>query len=44
LINAYLSVHSQESSVSADRPLPHILLTDSQALWVSWNGYELIEG
>ena len=44
LINAYLSVHCPEAGIKTDMPLPHFLLIDSQALSVSWNGFELIEG
>lgn len=45
LIHAYLSVHCPEGEPPRDDlPLPHIPLTDNQALAVSWSGYELIEG
>ena len=44
LINAYVGVHYPEGSPPrTDFPLPHIPLTDKQALAVSWDGYELIE-
>jgi peptidase E len=45
LVHAYLSVH-QPAGVSAhiDLPLPHIPLTDNQALAVNWAGYEIVEG
>jgi hypothetical protein len=44
LINAYLSVHQPAGAiVRTDLPLPHIPLTDNQALAVNWAGYEVIE-
>jgi Peptidase E len=44
IVNAYLSVHEpKDKSPVTDLPLPHIPLTDNQALAVNWNGYELIE-
>ncbi|MEA4882989.1 MAG: Type 1 glutamine amidotransferase-like domain-containing protein [Clostridia bacterium] len=44
LVHAYLSVHQPEGAPArTDLPLPHLPLTDRQALAVSWNGYELIE-
>jgi len=43
LINIYFTVHCLPETTSRnDLPLPHIPLTDEQALAVSWNGYELI--
>lgn len=45
LINAYISVHCPEGTQPrTDLPLPHIPLTDNQALAVGWAGYELIGG
>lgn len=45
LIHAYLSVHEPEGTLlRTDLPLPHIPLTDNQAVAVSWSGYEIIEG
>ncbi|MCL2003487.1 MAG: Type 1 glutamine amidotransferase-like domain-containing protein [Oscillospiraceae bacterium] len=45
LLNAYISVHHPDGAAArTDLPLPHIPLTDNQALAVSWRGYELIEG
>ncbi|MCL2203020.1 MAG: peptidase E [Defluviitaleaceae bacterium] len=44
LLNAYLSVHCPEGTAPrTDMPLPHIPLTESQALEVRWDGYTLIE-
>ncbi|MDP4090103.1 MAG: Type 1 glutamine amidotransferase-like domain-containing protein [Bacillota bacterium] len=44
LVHAYLSVHQPEGTPpNVDSPLPHIPLTDSQALAVSWSGYGIIE-
>ena len=44
LINAYLSVHCQPGSKAKTAlPLPHIPLTDNQAVIVRWDGYEVIE-
>ncbi len=44
LIRAYLSVHQPEGTTPrTDLPLPHIPLTDKQALAVSHTGYELLE-
>ena len=43
LINAYVGVHYPEgSSPRTDFPLPHIPLTDNQAIAVRWDGYEII--
>ena len=43
LINAYFTVHCAPYTLPrTDLPLPHIPLTDDQALAVSWNGYEVI--
>jgi peptidase E len=45
LIHAYLSFHNPEDTPAlTDLPLPHIPLSGGQALAVSWQGYELIEG
>lgn len=45
LVNAYLSVHCPpDGKPRTDLPLPHVSLTDNQALVVSWNGYKVIEG
>jgi len=44
LVNAYLSVHCKPGTPPrADLPLPHLPLTDSQALVVRWDGYQVIE-
>ena len=44
LINAYFTVHCPPGTPSrSDLPLPHIPLTDQQAIAVSWQGYEIIE-
>lgn len=43
-INAYLSVHCKTNQQArTDLPLPHIPLTDNQAILVGWDGYHLIE-
>jgi peptidase E len=45
-VNAYISVHVNSKpdwKQNEDLPLPHIGLTDDQALAVSWSGYEVIE-
>lgn len=45
LLNAYLDVHCNEQTPAReDLPLIHIPLTDNQAIAVSWEGYQLIEG
>jgi len=45
LIHAYLSCHCPKGTEARkDLPLPHIPLCAGQALAVSWQGYELIEG
>lgn len=45
LVHAYISVHQPEGTLAqSGLPLPHIPLTDNQALAVSWAGYEIIEG
>lgn len=45
LVNAFISVHCPENAQPrTDLPLPHIPLTDNQALAVSYSGYELING
>lgn len=45
LIHAYLSVHEPEGTLPrTDLPLPHIPLTNDQAIAVSWSGYEVING
>ncbi|MCL2409775.1 MAG: Type 1 glutamine amidotransferase-like domain-containing protein [Oscillospiraceae bacterium] len=45
LINAYFTVHCEPGTPArTDFPLPHIPLTGNQALAVSWDGYNLIEG
>ena len=42
-INIYFTVHClPETPPRSDLPLPHIPLTDEQALAVSWDNYELI--
>ena len=43
LVHAYLSVHQPAGVLPrTDLSLPHIPLTDNQALAVSWKGYEVI--
>ncbi len=43
LVNAYISVHQPvDSEARIDLPLPHVPLSDEQALVVGWNGYEVI--
>lgn len=43
-IHAYISVHAPEGTAARqDTPLPHIPLTNNQALLVSWDGFKLIE-
>ncbi|MCL2188526.1 MAG: Type 1 glutamine amidotransferase-like domain-containing protein [Defluviitaleaceae bacterium] len=45
LINAYITVHCEAGTPArTDLPLPHIPLTENQALEVRWDGYTLIEG
>lgn len=45
LVNAYLSVHCPpDTAARNDLPLPHVPLSDVQALAVSWEGYEVITG
>jgi len=45
LISAYFTVHCTPGTLPRnDLSLPHIPLTDNQALAVSWNRYEIIEG
>lgn len=45
LVNAYLSVHCPENmELRTDLPLPHIPLTDNQALVVTCGGYKVVEG
>lgn len=45
LVNAYLSVHCPEGTKPrTDLPLPHIALTDNQALVVTCEGYKVIDG
>ncbi len=44
LIHAHLTVHEAEGTQPlGNTPLPHIPLSDNQAVAVSWKGYELIE-
>ena len=44
LVQAYLSVHQPEGTPPRMHlGLPHIPLTDRQALAVSWDGYEIVE-
>lgn len=43
LLNAYLSVHCTKDTPKPNLPLPHICLTDNQALHVTYKGYHLIE-
>ena len=43
LVNAYFTVHCEPGMLPRkDLPLPHIPLTDNQALAVNWQGYEII--
>lgn len=45
LVNAYLDLHCPENmELRTDLPLPHIPLTDNQALAVTCSGYKVIEG
>jgi len=44
LVHAYLSVHCTDETQLTDLPLPHIALTDRQALWVTYSGFGIIEG
>lgn len=45
LINAYLSVHfTVDTQAQTDFPLPHISLTNDQAVVARWDGYNIIEG
>lgn len=45
LVHAYIDVHCTElTSRHTDLPLPHIRLTDRQALWVTYAGFTVIEG
>ncbi len=44
LVHVYLSVHQPEAApMRTDFPLPHIPLTDNQALAVNWAGCEIVE-
>jgi peptidase E len=44
LVNLYFNVHCEPGTPArTDLPLPHISMTDEQAVAVSWAGYELIE-
>ncbi len=44
LLNAYISVHTPKGTITgADLPLPHVSLSDDQALAVKWDGYEVVE-
>ena len=45
LVNAYIDAHCnfKPDLKRQDLPLPHIMLSDHQALAVSWEGYELME-
>ena len=45
-IHTFLSVHylSADAPEGSPAPLPHISITDDQALAVSWAGYEVLEG
>ena len=43
LVNVYFTVHClPETLPRSDLPLPHIPLTDDQALVVRWDGYEVV--
>lgn len=45
LVNVYLSVHQPpDGKPRNDLPLPHIALTDNQALAVSMKSFEVVEG
>ena len=45
LLHAYIDVHCEDGTKPrTDLPLPHVPLTDRQALWVTCTGFELIEG
>ena len=42
-LNAYISVHCQTNETArTDLPLPHITLTDDQAIAVKWDSYRII--
>ena len=44
LINAYLGVHCAEGTVPReDLPLPHIPLSDNEAIVACYNGYTVIK-
>ena len=44
-IHEYFTVHCPPGTLPrTDLPLPHIPLTDNQALAVGWKGYEIIDG
>jgi len=45
LLHAYFSVHNDPGTQNrTDLPLPHIALKRNQAIAVSWDGYEVIDG
>ncbi|MCL2221466.1 MAG: Type 1 glutamine amidotransferase-like domain-containing protein [Oscillospiraceae bacterium] len=45
VIEAYGSAHCDDNiQIRTDLPLPHIALRENQALKLSWNGYELLDG
>jgi len=45
LIEAYFTAHCDDNTqIRTDLPLPHIALKENQALKLSWNGYELLDG
>lgn len=44
LVHAYISVHCTDSTNQLTLPLPHLTLTDRQAVWVTYSGFEVIEG
>ena len=45
LVHGYIDVHCTDTAIQrTDLPLPHIALTDRQALWVTSAGFEVVEG
>jgi len=44
LVQAYISVHCTDETTEQTLPLPHLTLTDRQAVWVTYSGFEVIEG
>lgn len=44
LVHAYISVHCANNTKQLTLPLPHLTLTDRQAVWVTYSGFEVLEG